>query len=476
MRVSKIKIKNLFGIKEYEAGAENQELSGKNGVGKSSVIDAIRYALTNKSDRDYIVRNGETEGEILIETDTGLMINRKARINQSDYKSVKKNGMHVPGPESFLRDIITPLQLSPMEFMEMDKKQQNATILDMIDYPWTLNTIREWFGELPENVNYDQNILAVLNEIQAEDGVYFQTRQDTNRMIRAQRAIIEEIAMSLPIGYNGEKWEKVNLGDLYSEIEKIRRDNEQIETAKRLKDGRDGKIRKFQAERDIAKAALDREMTAKSNSIDKELAALQERMVSLEKERAGIEGVKRDRAAVIDADYEKNVARYEKEIAAYADYISMEPKPIEELMKEASEVEKMKAHVNEWRRKLRLEKEVEGLKEKSALLTQKIEKARTLPGEILEKATIPIEGLTVKNGIPLINGLPVSNLSDGEKLDLCVDVAVQSPAGLQIILIDGVEKLSAEMRNRLYRKCKEKGLQFISTRTTDEDELTVYEL
>jgi len=67
MRVTKIKIKNLFGIKEYEADGKSVELSGKNGVGKTSVIDAIRYALTNKSSRDYIVRNGENEGEILIE-------------------------------------------------------------------------------------------------------------------------------------------------------------------------------------------------------------------------------------------------------------------------------------------------------------------------------------------------------------------------------------------------------------------------
>ena len=125
---------------------------------------------------------------------------------------------------------------------------------------------------------------------------------------------------------------------------------------------------------------------------------------------------------------------------------------------------------------LSLQKDIEELTKKSASYTEKIEKARNLPGEILEKDTIPIEGLSVKDGIPLINGLPVSNLSEGEKLDLCIDVAIQNPAGLQIILIDGVEKLSTEMRERLYSKCKEKGLQFISTRTTDSKELTVIEL
>lgn len=82
MKISKVKIKNLYGIKEYEAGGHSMELEGRNGVGKTSVIDAIRYALTNKSDREYIVRNGETEGEIIIETDTAASgsIERPGRI------------------------------------------------------------------------------------------------------------------------------------------------------------------------------------------------------------------------------------------------------------------------------------------------------------------------------------------------------------------------------------------------------------
>jgi len=88
MKITYLKIRNLFGIKEYEQNGENVELSGTNGVGKSSVIDAIRYALTNKSGRNIIVRQGESEGEILVETDTGLKINRIKRNDTTDYKSV----------------------------------------------------------------------------------------------------------------------------------------------------------------------------------------------------------------------------------------------------------------------------------------------------------------------------------------------------------------------------------------------------
>lgn len=60
----------------------------------------------------------------------------------------------------------------------MDKKKQNAIILDMIEYDWSLENIKEWFGEIPDWVSYEQNILQVLNDIQAENGFYFMHRQD----------------------------------------------------------------------------------------------------------------------------------------------------------------------------------------------------------------------------------------------------------------------------------------------------------
>lgn len=476
MKMIKLKIKSLYGIKEFEAGGKSLELIGKNGVGKTSVIDAIRYALTNKSDRKYIVRSGETEGEILIETDSGLRINRKPRTQQADYKSIKQNGAEIPSPEAFLRDIITPLQLNPIEFMSMDEKQQNAIILDMIEYPWSLQTIKEWFGEIVPDINYEQNILQVLHDIQSEKGYYYQCRQDINRDIRNKRAFIEEIADSLPAGYQAEKWENTNLSEIYTKIEQIRKQNEIIEKAKRLIENRDNKVRKYEADKEIAISALEREISGRANQIDKEILQLEERIKALKTEKAGLEAKKADKLAVIESEFKANVSKYDAEIEEYRGYADRESIDFTDLQKEAELVEKMKSHINEYHRMVNLQSEVDNLVAQSEELTRKIEKARTLPGEILEKATIPIKGLSVKDGIPLINGLPISNLSDGEKLDLCIDVAIQKPNGLQIILIDGVEKLSTELRTKLYEKCKAKGLQFIATRTTDDEDLTVIEL
>lgn len=476
MNITKIKIKNLYGIKEYEADGRSVELSGKNGTGKSSVLDAIKYALTNKSNREYIVHNGETEGEIIVETDTGLSIDRKARTNKADYKSVKRNGLEVGSPEAFLRELFTPLQLNPVEFMSMDKKQQNAIILDMIEYPWDMGKIKEWFGEIPAWVSYDQNILCVLNDIQAENGDYYQNRRNIDRDIRNKKAFVEEIAASIPAGYDVEKWENASVGDIYCQIERIQKENQLIEKAKLLRDSRESKIRKFDADREIDITALDREIANRANQIEKSIASLNEQIREYEKEKEQLASKKQDKLEVIEQTYKANVAKYDAEVAEYVEYMDKEPGDVAPLQEQAREIENMQSHINEYKRMLRLQYEIEEMRDESQQLTDKIEKARTLPGEILANCTIPIDGLTVENGIPLINGLPVSNLSEGEKLDLCIDVALQNPNGLNIILIDGVEKLATDMREKLYMKCKEKGLQFIATRTTDDEDMTVVTL
>jgi len=99
-----------------------------------------------------------------------------------------------------------------------------------------------------------------------------------------------------------------------------------------------------------------------------------------------------------------------------------------------------------------------------------------LPAQILEDCEIPVDGLTVENGIPLIKGLPISNLSEGEKFDLCIDIATKKEGSLNMVLLDGVEKWSKDSRERNYKKLKDRGVLFIATRTTDDKDLMVAEL
>lgn len=473
MKATKIKIKNLFGISETELDGRSVEITGTNGTGKTSVIDAVRYALTNGSSRDYVIRNGEKEGEIIVETDTGLYINRKKRTEQADYKSVKDGGKEVSSPENFLKQLFTPLQLDPVAFTQMSKKEQNRAILDLIEFPWDLNWIREQFGEIPQGIDYSQNILQVLSDIQSDNSDYFKSRQDINRDIRNQKAFIEDIAKDIPEHFNAEEWENFDLAEAYKKISAAKELNSRIQRAKAFRDSYDNKIRGFQGEKESAVAAEKLAISNQREAILKSIERMKAEIAAGENKLASLDGILADKIALAESHYNENVARLDSDIKVadeYADKVPVDTAPLEQ---QAAHAEQMKKFINEYNRMKNMQEEVRELTAKSDRLTAKIELARSLPGKILETASIPIEGFTVENGIPLIHGLPVSNLSEGEQLELCVDVALSKPNNLQIILIDGAEKLSAENREKLYSKCREKGVQFIATRTTDSSEMEV---
>ena len=474
MKTTKIKIKNLFGITETELDGRSVEITGANGVGKTSVIDAFRYALTNKSDRNIIVRKGEKEGEIIVETDTGLIIDRKKRTEQADYKSVKENGREVMAPENFLKQLFTQLQLDPVAFTLMDEKSKNRAILDLIEFDWDLNFIRDKFGEIPSWVNYEQNILEVLNDMQSENGEWFKDRQNINRDIRNKAAFIEDIAKDIPASYQADKWEEYDIGAAYKKLEQIKEHNSRIERAKLFRSSYDSKLRKLEADKMIEISANEKSIASEREDLLSSIERMKAEIRAAEDKLSGLSAKFEDKKAVAESKFQESKAKLDADMNVADEYIDKQPIDCTELQAEISNAEAMKRHLNEYRRMKTMQAELEQLKAQSDEYTRKIEIARTLPGEILETAKIPIEGFTVQNGIPLIHGLPVANLSEGEQLSLCVDVAISKPNGLQMILIDGTEKLSSENREKLYNKCRDKGIQFIATRTTDSSEMEVH--
>lgn len=473
MKTTRIHIKNLFGISETELDGRSIEVTGSNGVGKTSIIDSIKYALTNDSSRDYVIKNGENEGEIFIETDTGLTIDRKKRVNQADYKNIRQDGKPVQSPEAFVRELFTPLQIDPIKFTQMSRQEQNRIILDLIEFNWDLNWIKEKFGEIPQGIDYQQNILQVLNDIQSEKGVYFQTRQDINREIRNKTAFISDIAKDIPQGFQAEKWEAYDLSEAYTKITKAQEYNSRIERAKLFKDSYDNKVRGYQAEMEIAVSNLKSAIAAEREQLTSEIERKKAEIKAAEDKLNSLSDKIADKTKIFESEYREKVAKLDSDIKVADEYTGKQLVDISAMQAEVKTAEEMKKHLNEYKRMKSMQNELETLEEHSKSLTSKIELARELPGEILKTATIPVKGLTVKDGIPLINGLPVSNLSEGEQLQLCVDVALSKPNSLQIILIDGAEKLSEKNRLALYEKCKEKGLQFIATRTTDSNDLEV---
>lgn len=477
MKTSRIEIKNMFGIREITLDGKSVEISGAKGRGKTSVLDSIRYGLTNRSDRRCIVRQGADKGEILIETDSGIVIERQALPAKSAGSVKVRDGSMVQSrPAEFLSSIFTPLQLNPVAFCQLSDAEKNRVILSLISFTWDMNWIRAQFGEIPQGVDYSKHILEVLHDIQAENGVYFQSRQALNRDIRNKQAFISDIAKDIPADYDYARWEAYPLREKYRELERIREANSRIERAKGFQEGYASKLRGLEASRDMDIAAIDKEIAKERSNLTGNIERLRAEVRALEEKLAGLDLRRDERVATASANFDAAVAKLERDMGTASQYAGQEPQDTAALSAELEEAEAMRSHLNEYQRMVAMQDDVRKLSDQSDELTRKIELARELPAKILETATIPVSGLTVEDGIPLVNGLPVSNLSDGELLELCVDITVSNPGQLQIILIDGAERLDKESRERLYAKCKAKGLQLIATRVADSDELEVTEL
>ncbi len=475
MKISKIKITNLFGIKEQQLDGKSVEISGKNGIGKTSILDAIKYALTNSSDRDLIVKKGENEGEIYIETDTGISIDRKKRTNSSDYKMIKENGEEVNSPEKFLQNIFSEMQLDPIKFSQMTEQEKNRTILDLIEFDWNLETIKNWFGELPD-VNYDQNLLQVLNDIQSEKSPYFLKRQDLNREKRNKLAFIEDIAKDIPDKYDAKKWEEFNLVSKLKELSSDKENNNLIEKAKAFKEGFANKKNSIVAEYEIKRAAEEKNIQIEKENLLSENERLKTQIKANEDKIESLKITLEDKLKIAKLESQNKIDKLNEDMKIADNYANKQIIDTSSLQSECDLAEEMKKHINEYNRMMDMKVECDELDKKSQELTNKIELARTLPGEILKNAKIPVEGLTVVDGKPLIDGKPINNLSEGEQLMLCVDVAISKPNSLKLILLDGIEKLSDENKEKIYEKCKKAGLQFIATKTNNSNEMIIREI
>lgn len=459
MKVTKLKIKNLYGIEELDLDGKSIELVGSNGVGKSSVLDAIRLALTNNSKRKYIVKKGETEGSVYVELDNGITIDRKKRTDKSDYKSIKDGtGNEINSPETFLKDIFTPLQLEPVEFLSMSEQEQNRILLNLIKFDKDKKQfITEKFGEEINWVDYSNSILEILNEIQSKEGQYYQTREEINRNARNEQAIVNDIAKDIPENYDVEKWRNYTLSEKYDELNKKKDYNAKIDRAIAYKEDYNNKISQLNDKESAILANINTDKEQEKSKINAEIQEYENKIALLKKELENLDNKYLTQETQAKQETLTEKAKLDENIKVANEWASKSKEIVEVLESELRIAEEMKGHINEYDRMIEKQSHIETLVAQSKSLTDKIELARNLPGQILKEAEIPVKNLTVENGIPLVNNLAISNLSEGEKLQLCVDVTLGNENNLKLILIDGTEKLSEENRNKLYAICKEKG-------------------
>jgi DNA repair exonuclease SbcCD ATPase subunit len=131
-------IKKLKAIRIEPTGGPIVTIAGKNGQGKSSVLDSIEYAMAGKSALCVCpVRNGEKEAIVVCEVDD-LVVTRTIRTdgNNKLVVNVKKGGP-CRSPQKVLDGLVGKLSFDPQEFTQMEPAKQLIALKELAGLDFT---------------------------------------------------------------------------------------------------------------------------------------------------------------------------------------------------------------------------------------------------------------------------------------------------------------------------------------------------
>lgn len=131
VRLTAENFKRLVAV-EIEPTGRIVPITGKNGEGKTSVLDAITAALVGQKDfkLDQPIRQGEEEA--FVEVDLGEFIaTRRWRGDKSQLEVRLASGAAVPQARRVLDDLIGKLSFDPLAFAQADPKEQRRLLLEV---------------------------------------------------------------------------------------------------------------------------------------------------------------------------------------------------------------------------------------------------------------------------------------------------------------------------------------------------------
>ena len=534
MHIKRIDIKNWIGLSEisFHPGKVNY-LTGHKGSGKTSIIEALEKIFTNKNRRAEVVRHGENEATLFVQTDNGLEIDRRVRTDRADYLKIKKPGEAVPQTEAFLRKLINGEIFRPLEFVKKSPEEQAKIILNMLEIPWDMGDIKAWFGEIP-TVNYDAHILQILKQI---EDLYYSQRETINREIKVLEHQVAGIKNELPQNYDGELWRSKKVQEYYAKVAEAEEINKKIAAARNLIDSLESRIAAIlaeaEAEKEAKKSAFNRKrgeirefktfLEHKIEKAQEEIAQVDERIEQRHREldlelqhkiqELQVEYQKHKEQAKLNMQieakaWEQKIAEYKQSIATKdQEYLTIDQLEeqaiasidekteervktenakvgnattiletqqeidIEPLRKEADEVAHMQSYLREYDRMADIiNTKLAPRQELSKTLTARIEKARELPMELLKIAAVPIPGITVDSeGRIRIGQTLLSDLSEGEQLEMAFRVAKAQCGPLKVICLDGINKINPADREWIEKEILTDDYQYFILSTTDGD-------
>jgi len=384
MSLFKFEVENFKRIRSlaFELKGRITELSGVNGAGKSSAIDAVWVLLKGLQVAPAVpIHKGAERARIKGQLGELVVERTFRRKGDAEYTSTLKvsnpDGAAYPSPQKKLDEIIGQHRLDPLDFIDMDAKKQFEVLRQFVP-------------------GFD------FEAVDAENKADYELRTDINR--RAQQAQAAADAITVAFDPPGERLDEAEL------VAKIQRaDQHNI---------------------DVGQRKTNR--TALINSIKSftdEAASLRERATALRAEADKLD----KKAEFCDSEAADKQKRLD----------SADPLPelidVSALALKINEAREANRVIDEWavdnRRRDELYKAAAALAEESDTLTARMAERTEQKQSAIAKAHMPVDGISFADGSVLLNDVPFAQASRAQQLRTSTAISLAMNPKLPLIWI-----------------------------------------
>jgi energy-coupling factor transporter ATP-binding protein EcfA2 len=384
MRIVKLVAENIKRLTAVEITPTGDLIliGGRNGAGKSSVLDAIMYALGGASVvPSEPIRLGETEACITVDLGDMLVTRKFTRTDSGETKSTvkvaNKDGSIFPSPQAMLDKLLGRLTFDPLQFAHDDPKKQDATLRALVGLDTTL--------------------------LDGKRKSAVEKRADLNRRVASAAGRLVQLPR-----HDGMPEGEIPLGEVSTEMrraEELRRlASEAGQAVSKAKDALAGSEQRIAGS--VSRIRLLKEQLEEAT---KELDLLNAKKLT---------------------QMDELLARQQAELAA----VQAVPN-VENIQLRLSEIEIINAKVRENRAFLEAKKSHAGIAAEVNAVNAEIEELDKLKESLLTSAKFPVDGLGISDDGVTFNGVPFVQASTAEQLRVSVAIGLALHPKLKVLLI-----------------------------------------
>lgn len=433
MKIAHVKISNILGIAELEFTPEGfNEITGPNGTGKTSVLEAIQSVLKTGHDAT-LLRNGAEKGEAVLVLDDGTELSKTVTADKSTSK-VKIDGKATSRPAEALKALTDLYSANPIEFLRARKQDRVKVLLETMPLEADTERLAEITG-IPVTAEPGTHALAVIDAVHKE---VYDDRTGTNRAIKEKDNTINQLSMAMPEAPGGIDGDE---DELIAQIRAI--DEAKTAELERIS----AKLAGIKAANQEKKDAIRTETQRQIDEIKAKAIADVDAISAEEQRIEGLAGRQREKAIQKHADATAPISLALASIKANRGAHAKREQA-------QQTIEQMK-------------KELVDLQGDTARQTKALADLEQYKNDLL--ASLPIPGVEVKDGEIYRDGVVFDRLNTAQQVWVAIEIAKLRAGNLGVSCVDGIELLDPVAFEEFKKQSLASNLQLFVSRVSGEE-------